>query len=346
MITMEPTVGKKIKHIQFGAGEISGYSKDNDLIEIIFDSGEAHTMRFKQIDNAGLIRESDNLSLNLYYELSYEYGGLVILTDGKTAVTYNDSAEFFAKRGNLELSGNRIQAKNVKELISVAEESGMSYSVTTVDEEGNEITEVKTLTYSYYSDYRQNLYITAPTSFMQLSLARNSNYNLNTFYYGGYMPKGKYQQDDFSTFIYKLKVREHNAINRAKEILDSYLPDNAIIYLIPPSTPGAKNGIGMALEKLMKKENNQRSFHSALFRSVPKPASHLTGNREYMSVAASLSFNKDRMTYGVPLTEGDNRPVILLDDVSTSGTSLAAARDVLKRNGIEEVFCLVLGRTI
>ena len=40
-----------------------------------------------------------------------------------------------------------------------------------------------------------------------------------------------------------------------------------------------------------------------------------------------------------------DRPVLLLDDVVTTGSSLAACKQILLNNGAKDVECLALGRT-
>ena len=76
---------------------------------------------------------------------------------------------------------------------------------------------------------------------------------------------------------------------------------------------------------------------SVLERIQELPAKHLGGLRNYQKEIESLRVSAPNIIR--------NRIVLLLDDVTTTGTSLRAGRDTLLKAHAADVVCFALGKT-
>lgn len=189
--------------------------------------------------------------------------------------------------------------------------------------------------------------------------------------------------DRYSSNILNLKRGKKAAIEYFYNILEKIIPDdeNLMICVVPSSEPGANDA---GIKKLCRQLADKRKLidgTDVLIRSkrIKKLASG--GNRsEYVhydsieigwgnvrnEVRSSECFFgelmieivrdfRDRRTFFLNRFIRDKRlkkspinkdvKVILIDDVATSGNSLRACRDILKKRDVGEVYMIALGRT-
>ena len=190
--------------------------------------------------------------------------------------------------------------------------------------------------------------------------------------------------DRYSSNILDLKRGKKAAIEYFYNILEKIIPDdeNLMICVVPSSEPGA-NGAG--IKKLCRRLADKRKLidgTDVLIRSkrIKKLASG--GNRSefvhhdsievgwenvrnivrsmqyFLGEELIVDMVRDFRDYGIVFRNRfvrDKRlkkspinkdvKVILIDDVATSGNSLRACRDILKKRDVGEVYMIALGRT-
>lgn len=186
--------------------------------------------------------------------------------------------------------------------------------------------------------------------------------------------------DRFSSKILDLKRGKKAAIEYFYSILENKIPDdeNLMICVVPSSNPGAGE-IGMIkLGRMLAERKGLIDGLYVLERTTKIPKLAYGGNRSRQVHYASVSTDWRHIFQGkdvffrktheakfkirslkylsiirtclehrvmpIPSVKIKVR-VLLMDDVTTSGNSLRACRDILKRYDVEKVYMLALGKT-
>lgn len=147
--------------------------------------------------------------------------------------------------------------------------------------------------------------------------------------------------------VYQLKYRNLRAsASLLAEMMNEYLAANPVPGDVLVPVPLHKkrvrergyNQSGLLARKLGKLRN-MPVIENCLMRLVNTPPQARTGNLEErkMNVSGAFSCRDNRLK---------GKRVILVDDVSTSGSTLDACAAVLKETGVESVWGLVLAREI
>ena len=168
-------------------------------------------------------------------------------------------------------------------------------------------------------------------------------------YYAFYSPK----HDEFSANIWLLKIIDdhnekgidlknpdimHKQIEEFSEKIIQLLdPDPELVICVMPKSRKAREpgGIRQVAEKVC--EKNYINGTKVIERTKDRPPYHLSGNRDYAKELASLGITNTELIKG--------RTILLLDDVTTEGTSLKAAKELLLSHGAKQVIPFALGKT-
>ncbi|HBL00099.1 MAG TPA: hypothetical protein DD001_23640 [Microcoleaceae bacterium UBA10368] len=148
--------------------------------------------------------------------------------------------------------------------------------------------------------------------------------------------------DDFSEKILELKKKEKTSIEFWFEELKKYLKmdESFAIAVIPSHWSGNQvSGIHLVAQKLAK-SIPEKITDATLCLIRVKNIDRLStgGNRE-------LSIHFESMKI-INLELIQNKNVLLLDDVSTTGNSLRAGKELLLKAGASKVKCVALGKTV
>ncbi|MCR5788468.1 MAG: hypothetical protein K6G83_01120, partial [Lachnospiraceae bacterium] len=141
---------------------------------------------------------------------------------------------------------------------------------------------------------------------------------------------------EFEKMILDLKEMKGRAIRRFFEEIDPLLGYGFSICVVPSSDPLVKNS-GMSILGRMLAGNGRKDKVGFLVRHSKIQKLAGGGDRSKYVHFGSIRVSEDMSV------EGEN--VLLLDDITTSGNSLLACRDILIANGAKRVEMLALGRT-
>ena len=158
-------------------------------------------------------------------------------------------------------------------------------------------------------------------------------------YLGTYHTKrGSQPQGDFEKLIWKLKDRNVAAVKYFVDILDQVIERDVIICVVPPHKAGIHNGSGIAIVCHRLAERGRVDAVDALIRLKTVEKLSSGGQREQSVHYDSISYDP---TYNM-----DGKTVVLIDDVTTSGNSLIACRNILmKKTGASRYIMVALGQT-
>lgn len=126
------------------------------------------------------------------------------------------------------------------------------------------------------------------------------------------------------------------AVNHFAQQLHPLLPDDAAVAYVPSSKP-AKTSTGMREISQQLSTGGRTDATACIVRTKEIPSLHTGGNR-----------NKDVHLKSIQIRSTElirDRDVVLLDDVTTSGNSLAACKQLLLQAGARSVTTLALGET-
>jgi hypothetical protein len=126
-------------------------------------------------------------------------------------------------------------------------------------------------------------------------------------------------------------------LNGGFERIAIYLETKDLQVAIVPSSKKGK--ISKGLEGVIECVSNARLTYNRdfLVRINDVPAAHEGGDR---------SIEKHYKSIVVKCIPNPNVPLILLDDVTTTGNSLEACRAILEKVGVKQVFMVAIGRTL
>jgi len=172
-------------------------------------------------------------------------------------------------------------------------------------------------------------------------------------YLGNYYTFYSQKHDEFSSKVYLLKfIDDHNGngtplkdpdlmrkqIEEFSEKIISLLdPDPELIICVVPKSSKAREpgGIRQVAKKIC--EKNFIDGTNVIERIKDRPPYHLSGNRDYAKELASLGITNTELIKG--------QVILLLDDVTTEGNSLKAAKELLLSHGAKQVIPFALGKT-
>lgn len=160
-------------------------------------------------------------------------------------------------------------------------------------------------------------------------------YNLIFYYFHNYYPK-RYGNDIDSNRIRLFKMHDIDAMNYYYDLLRNAFPEGCRVCSVPPSEKGKESALMTVLRSLDKKGHIE--YCPCLERRESCKKKAYGGERNIDLERKTISYD-----FGYNLLD---KNVILIDDVCTTGVSLAASRNILLMHNVASVECLVLGATI
>lgn len=143
--------------------------------------------------------------------------------------------------------------------------------------------------------------------------------------------------DVFSGKILDLKEGKESAIRYFYQLLNDEICKGVTICVIPPSdAEKTSSGIGRLGEMLASNGRVDRVSFLKRKNSIDKLATG--GSREKNVHMQSIEVNPDMNISG--------NVILLMDDVTTTGNSLYAGREILLNNGADKVEMFALGKAI
>lgn len=143
--------------------------------------------------------------------------------------------------------------------------------------------------------------------------------------------------DVYSGKILDLKEGKMSAVQYFYQLLDPEIRRDVTICVVPSSNSEVKeSGIGKLGEMLAGNGRKNKVYFLRRNKSIDKLATG--GNRSMETHMKSISTVLDM--------DIDNDIVLLMDDVTTTGNSLYACKEILLQNGAREVEMFALGKAI
>lgn len=162
---------------------------------------------------------------------------------------------------------------------------------------------------------------------------------------GYYKPYRKWRNDPetaeepydlYSGKILDLKEGKSGAVNYFYSLLDDEICHGVAVAVVPSHTPGkASGGVAELARKLAAHDRIDMTDCLVRTKEIDKLAHG--GNRDKKVHLDSIAVNPD-----VPVAD---EVVLVVDDVTTSGNSLYAGREILMAHGAKRVALLALGKT-
>lgn len=147
--------------------------------------------------------------------------------------------------------------------------------------------------------------------------------------------------DEWSEKLLKLKHKEQKVVDFWDGQLEEHLNDEVFAIAVVPSSSSENkiSGIHLVAQKIVQSgQLNRTDATSCLIRhqSIDKLA--LGGSRELANHTNSIEVINRHLI--------KNKNVLLLDDISTTGNSLLACKELLLKAGASKVKCVALGKTV
>ena len=174
----------------------------------------------------------------------------------------------------------------------------------------------------------------------------------NRYVLGKYYPVNdpQFKEDDFSKSLLAIKYRHDSdadpqewkqqkkteALRGLYRQIDPLLAPNIAIAVVPSHDPDASvSGIQQLAQALARQSRIDATACLVRVKKIPKLATG--GNRSVTRHLSSIRVEQAELI--------QEREVLLLDDVTTSGQSLIACQELLLEAGAARVKCMALGRT-
>lgn len=141
--------------------------------------------------------------------------------------------------------------------------------------------------------------------------------------------------DIYSGKILDLKEGKTSAVNYFYALLDDEICPDVAIAVVPPHLPKTGGGVRMLAKKLAAHDRIDMSDCLIRVKEIDKLS--LGGSRDKKVHLDSIIVNPD-----IPVAD---EVILVVDDVTTSGNSLYACRDILLEHGAKRVALLALGKT-
>lgn len=148
--------------------------------------------------------------------------------------------------------------------------------------------------------------------------------------------------DDFSTDILNLKHKDNDfkrqrSVDRFAKDLEKQLPAGAVITVVPSHDPqSTDSGLRDLAKKLAGRNRTNGTACLVRTRKIDKLAGG--ANRSLQIHLNTISVQHAELIKG--------KDVILIDDVTTTGNSLQACRQLLLNAGAKSVRMIAIGRTV
>jgi predicted amidophosphoribosyltransferase len=180
---------------------------------------------------------------------------------------------------------------------------------------------------------------------MALTLKGHKRFWAGIAVFGDYKPWSVHKEEggDGSTYpahsgrILDLKDGKANAVTHFVEMIEPELPDNIAIATVPSHDP---DKVGGGLESLAAKLAERGSRIDA--------SRCLVRTKKINKLAHGGDRSKDVHFESIAVVTPDlisGRDVLLIDDVTKTGNSLSACKDLLIRAGARSVLCATIGKT-
>lgn len=174
----------------------------------------------------------------------------------------------------------------------------------------------------------------------------NNTHDLKIHYLTKYIPKKYNKYDENTERILDLKNRSTIAIKYYSKLVydwlnnNNYLNNNSMIAVIPKHEASENNISGTAdvAKIIINKCDISDGINLILRKTTISKKSTSLDRPTYNIDQESLDINK--------LINIENKNIILLDDVTTTGNSFKAASELLYKNGAQNVVALAIGKTV
>lgn len=186
------------------------------------------------------------------------------------------------------------------------------------------------------------IYIDYPTMNVEGTFTQNLRNSEDGIYYlGDYHPYRLNDErnkafDAYSGSILDLKERQPRGIDFFHDRLDRLIPEGTILVTVPSHDPASsESGITILARRLS--ETGRVDATSCLKRITQIEKLTHGGDRSINTHLGSIRVQETDLFKG--------KTVVLLDDVTTTGNSLLACKNLLIQAGAREVIPLALGKT-
>lgn len=163
---------------------------------------------------------------------------------------------------------------------------------------------------------------------------------------GYYVPYSRWKNDPamagvpydlYSRKILDLKDGKKSAVNYFYSLLDEEICYGVAICVVPSHSPhSSDSGMMQLARKLAAHDRIDMTDYLIRTKEIEKLATG--GNRDIDVHLNSIEVNSEVSVAG--------EVILVVDDVTTSGNSLYACRDILLKNGAGRVALLALGQTV
>lgn len=173
-------------------------------------------------------------------------------------------------------------------------------------------------------------------------LRTGNNFN-DIKYLGIYHPWHGGSNPNFNTFSGEIldvkNQRSQGQIYFRRELLNLLSFDAFIITSAPSSEAHTRNNNGIAVlaRQVASSRRNITDGTNCLIRHRSIPSSHTSGNRTIEKHLESIRVENTILI--------ENKNILLLDDVTSSGSTIRACKQLLIQVGAQNVQCLALGHT-
>lgn len=148
----------------------------------------------------------------------------------------------------------------------------------------------------------------------------------------------EFYSDAISGLVLDLKEKKENALNFFFSVIDPYIAKGISICVVPSHQASPVNRSGIAILAHRLASNGRIDKVNLLLRSKAIDKLATGGERNTGIQRSSITLNPEFSAYG--------NVVILVDDVTTSGNSLHACKDILEEAGVRRVAMFALAQSI
>ena len=161
-------------------------------------------------------------------------------------------------------------------------------------------------------------------------------YNI-AFYWARSHFRRKHEEDEFTQRILRLKDGDMKEVSKFATLLSDMLCGGIAVAVVPSHDPAkAESGI-RKVARAVAAEHNRTNLTDVIVRTHRIQPLHLGGDRSESTMRTSLAVKQAELIRG--------QTIVVLDDVTTHGTSLSVCRSLLLEHGAERVKLLALGKT-
>ena len=166
-----------------------------------------------------------------------------------------------------------------------------------------------------------------------------------------YQPKNKYGITNKNRSIWGVKDHKLTNINEFTNRIDKFINSYVTLCSVPPSKKNKVSGIDKIIYELSRlnvnrvnggcmKNFNKEDFKNSFLIRIKDMEEQRTTRHGYEQISESIEVNKKQ----IKKIEGKN--ILLIDDVTTKGTTFKVCFDKLNEMKANRVICLALGKTI